>query len=179
MKNTFKFWLLANLGVIVAFITVIIVTVMVSIVEFPPERDKFDDVAIILAFTLFLAAFFCFPLKKMVEISGRYFAFIGAGILIFVFKEDIVEDGLYLSKLPMLYSIVLGCATVISALISYFIYVNFDEVVSRRMLYRSSAVEMFDSQIKYTIGQFMNVSSAIFGLVFIIAGVRLLLEVYI
>jgi hypothetical protein len=168
MGNTFKFWLVANLGVIITVIATIIAVVAALGIEPPEGTMKSELVFGIPLITCFCTMFMCFPLKRMSEIFGRYSMIILAGIMVVCFKEDFVADPV-LSKFPIIYWITLSCATVIATLIAIFVYRNFEEVVSRRMLYRNSAVEMFDSRLGYTFGQFMNISSAIFGAVILVA----------
>jgi hypothetical protein len=171
MGNTFKFWLVANFGVIITVIATIIAVVVALGIESSEETTKGELVLRISFITYFCTMLMCFPLKKMSEIFGRYFFMIGVGIMVVCFKEDFAIDPA-LSKFPTICWITLSCATVIATLIAIFVYRNFEEVVSRRMLYRNSAVEMFDSRLKYTLGQFMNISSAIFG-----AGVMIAVEI--
>lgn len=68
------------------------------------------------------------------------------------------------------YLIIIGLALVVSiffsVIIAIYTYRNFDEVVSRRMLWRNSNVSLFNEQLKYTLSRFGN--ALIFSVLFFI-----------
>jgi len=56
--------------------------------------------------------------------------------------------------------------------VAIYTYNNFDEVVSRRMLWRNSNVSLFNEQLKYSIGRF--IASFFFFLFVVLALVALI-----
>jgi hypothetical protein len=61
-------------------------------------------------------------------------------------------------QIPTSWKIIIGSVVIIaiyfSVKIATYTYRNFDEVVSRRMLWRNSNVSMFQEQLKYSLSRF-------------------------
>lgn len=72
-------------------------------------------------------------------------------------------------KLKILLGIMLLVSIAIASVVTSFVWKNFAEVTSRRMLYRNSPVEMFDIRLNYCIHQFFETLTVISAIVLLTA----------
>jgi hypothetical protein len=79
---------------------------------------------------------------------------LGAGIGLFFIKDNVTGELLSPTWFSITYLSVFAGISVVSFFIARYAKYNFDEVVSRRMLYRNSSVSMFEMEWKYTIDRF-------------------------
>lgn len=82
------------------------------------------------------------------------------GFIIFIYKNEYYNDNnqtVFTNSTFLLILIGLILMTIIffSVKVAIYTYKNFDEVVSRRMLWRNSNVSLFNEQLKYSIGRFI------------------------
>ena len=66
-------------------------------------------------------------------------------------------------------------AIVFGLCVAVFTARNFDDVVSRRMLYRNSAVDMFEMEMKYVFNRFVSAMSAVTAMAVLLAVWRLMI----
>lgn len=173
MGNTIKYWVVANLGVVIWLVILFIGLLDVDLGDIFGQKisDLEEPKRLKLQFwfmTLWLGGMCCWPTKRMMESVFRYFLLFG--VLIYVIYVELesfeVEANLVeieaVKRMIQIFWIGFGCSHLLALLLAVYTYQNFDEVVSRRMLYRNSAVDMFEEQLKYTICRFMDHASAFF-----------------
>ena len=110
---------------------------------------------------------FIIPQKDVKGIHGLYFFML---LVVFILNlmyvnadvDDLDEETTkFINILFMCFWIFFSVVSVIAGWFAYYIYKNFNEVVSRRMLYRNSNVSLFESRLKYTLSKFSSISFSI------------------
>lgn len=176
MNDTVKYWLAANLGIVVWLLLLLIGVIVwlpdLDLVIHPETADLSEPDAWNLVYKLYVwslslgcGLIFCLPTKKKGESSGRYIFLIGFGLIWIFMPKAIgqtatVEEMLLAKRFARIYWIALATIHVPALLIARYCYSNFDEVVSRRMLYRNSSVSLFEEQGKYALSRFFDAVSA-------------------
>lgn len=163
MSDTFKFWLVANFGII---LTVISMSVS-SVLAFAIGRTEFWGDASSLVVVFVLTAFFvAFPGKKISDSLGFYTVVIcflsvllsGASVNEFDDFSIIFKSGFFIYCCVCLVG-----SWVVAGILMPFVSANIDEIVSRCMRYRNSNVDLFEFKWKYMIALFLDISRAVFG----------------
>lgn len=192
--KSFYCWLIANLG-IVSFIVLSLFICLINwsrISSIDLEmiwtfRDFFDldidnespriNTFGILCAPLVIGAFLMFPTKDWLSRFGRYAILLVACFAIPLFREyaEFTEEELasihpFVSQYVRLFLF----ANFIAFFIAIDAYQYFDEMVSRRMLYRNSSSMMFEAQWAYTISIFLESTSILIGMFMVIKMWRLM-----
>lgn len=163
MGDTFKFWLVANFGII---LTVISMSVS-AVLAFAIGGSEFwgDVSSLVVAFVL-VALFLAFPGKGISDSLGFYTVVIfllgvllsGAAVNEFNDFSVILKSGFFIYCCVCLVG-----SWVVSGILMPFVNANIDEIVSRCMRYRNSNVDLFEFKWKYMIALFLDISRAVFG----------------
>lgn len=189
MGSTIKYWIVANLGLLIWILILFMGVLDVDLGEVKqlffgqqmndPLTPKQQEI-IFWGVALVGGGVFCLPTKKMGESLSRYFIFVFLMFYVFSYASselnEIIETTLeatpaeiaVVNRMIQIVWIGFGGSHLLALLFAVYIYRNFDEVVSRRMLYRNSAVDMFEEQLKYTICQFMDHALAFYFLSLVI-----------
>lgn len=166
----FKTWLCANLGVVYFFLVVIVVLVAWLIL---PSKE-------LIAVLIGIGSVSIVTVTAFEPSYGPGFAFIIiVGLIVFLpwaikndFLEDVLEiqvpEGVFHIINTVIYSLAAFCV-VPAFLIARYAYINFDDVVSRRWMYRNSAKDVFESTWKYAINRFFSGYVLVFALLLDIA----------
>lgn len=173
----FRTWLFANLGM-VYFVCLLIIIGVVSMITSPIKpsgevNDLWTFSMIVTGVISFVVLFACEP---NIGPAFTLFLLIGGYLLIILIR---FEDGSRLLDLPkdMIQKmnkliITLSAVSLVPAFfIARYCYLNFDDVVSRRWLYRNSGKDVFESTWKYTINRFLTSFVVIAALILDIVGV--------
>ena len=164
----FKTWLIANLGIVYVICALIILCL--SAFFLPLDITEGET-------STWIVALFCIGAISVImlfaaepTIGPIVSLFILVGLYIFlVYSMKHPEGG---SEVPekairIMNTIVIS-SSVICAISAFFIaryaYMNFDDVVSRRWMYRNSAKDVFESTWKYTFNRFCLAFLAVFCL---------------
>ena len=90
------------------------------------------------------------PTKSGIFNTIKYFVVVGSIFLILLGQEKVFW-----------FWVVFSFASAISGYMAYYAYVNIDDVLSRRMLYRNSSASLFEYTWKYVWDRFSNISVSI------------------
>ncbi len=166
----FKTWLCANLGVVYFFLVVIVA--LAAWLILPTE----ELLAVLTGiFMVSIVAFLSFGPS-----FGPAFAVILiVGLIVFLpwaiknnFLEEVlniqISEGSFRIINTVIYSLAAFCV-VPAFFIARYAYINFDDVVSRRWMYRNSEKDVFESTWKYAINRFFSGYVLVFALLFDIA----------
>ena len=149
-----KSWLIANFEIFVTVVLAIIILPLYAIFI-----GKWDIGSIVLPAVLIFAPFTLGATPpNLIESILSYLAILAGCIYFMVSGSPEVEGLRWLASgfLP----IFLG-ASVLGFFLARYAHRNFDETVSRRMLYTNSHVSLFEAQWKYTIDRFCSISFSI------------------
>lgn len=182
MGSTIKYWIVANLGLIIWIVVLFIGVLNVDFGEVKsllheqqtndPESQSKQIEIMFWGTTLIFGCAFCLPTKKMGSSISRYILFCFLMFYSLYFGENTEANSVEMEagKSLVIRIIWIGfvCSHLLALLLAVYTYRNFDEVVSRRMLYRNSAVDMFEEQMKYTICRLMDHALAFYFLYLVI-----------
>ena len=183
-ENTFLSWLIANLEVVFIFFTILIQLIIFLagqkngwFVGFSDPQQEFSEECVAWLFSLIIAVVISvFIVSGIKDVKGFIVTLVVLSVVILLanfandneiirsindLKVGLKEDfGISLNWLVWLCipSLIVGIFTAIYA------YQNFDDVVSRRFLYRNSAASVFEYEWKYTINRFLAGFIAFYGL---------------
>ena len=156
MGTTFRCWLIANFE-----ITMYVLLLIVSAILLFGISDS-DSALKIFVYSALFAGMLSFPTNKSVFQFGKYLFLVGIGVLLTVgAKDPKYTNDILMSSMVDKFWIVFIIASVVSALIAIYTYVNMDEVLSRRMLYWNSNVSIFEYSWLYTLDRFCNITLSI------------------
>lgn len=189
--KTASFWSIANIGILVSILGMLLILVrhliwtssisdaqFTTLLQLNGEGPEIDP-ARLLEFKwairalplllLFIFAILMGPVQKWGHRIGRYLCLlllcllypIGRHILSTEWVSIPGEQILLLKTLSSRTSFVLIVATLLAVPLAVTTWCNFDEVVSRRMLYRNSSAAMFEIQWGYTLAIFFDAAVAI------------------
>lgn len=182
MGSTIKYWIVANLGLIIWIVVLFIGVLNVDFGEVksllheqqtndPESQSKRIEIMFWVT-TLIFGCAFCLPTKKMDSSIARYILFCFLMFYSLYFGENTEANSVEIEAGKNLVSRIIWigfvCSHLLALLLAVYTYRNFDEVVSRRMLYRNSAVDMFEEQMKYTICRLMDHALAFYFLYLVI-----------
>ena len=157
MNATFKSWIIANFEIIifclVFFGGVLFIAVydMTLIIEY---KDYFLYSAIIIA-TL------TFPINNVGAGFLKYIITLAINVFIaalaYLSPDEIVLSGAIIPCCCLFVG-----ASVFGGMMAHYTHLHFREVVSRRMLYHNSKVNLFGIKWKYILDRFSNISVSLF-----------------
>lgn len=188
MRNTFKFWLIANFNTILAVIVVIMMAIR-FIISF-----NGGDMLPYHRFLLVLFVIGCplmgFPSKKVSGALVSYIIGVAAVVMVAVVlmlvkmsTGNIAGTG-DADMTPMLADSLVYAGIVVAVswfpagLLMPFVNSNINEIVSRAMRFRNSNVDLFEFKWKYLIAIFMDISRALALGYMIIRGIFINPEVF-
>lgn len=149
--STIKAWLIANAEIIYMILQIIFTVILWC--SFPDkigeDGEPTNDGLMIGLTTLLITGLFLWSVKSwkaaLVIIAG-----VLGVLLLLVFGKDMDVS----SSAKVWGLICVGIAFVLGFILSVASYRNFEEVVSRRFLYRNSLVSVFEERLKYAITRF-------------------------
>jgi len=175
--KTFKCWLIANFEIFMLLLTAITGSIIFWGFSGIGEETAFSAYCSIL-----LVLLLTIPTKRGAVQLGKYILMLGGMILLTWgirnqgWIDDVADKELFNRFITWFWS-VFSIATAISAWLAYYTYVNIDEVVSLRMLYRNSEVSLFEFSLLYTLDRFCSITLSIVAcvlqLIFLIFSIRL------
>ena len=152
--STLKYWFVANIELFMALLSVVIAAIYLLI--FP-----FDDSS--LSIRLLATGFLLFGLNiqtKEAKFKIFFYFLILIGLIFVTYV--IIKDDSMTSHERTLYTtvpwIVFSIISFFSGWLAIYAYNNFEEVVSRRMMWRNSNVSLFEIAIKYAFERFCSIS---------------------
>jgi hypothetical protein len=160
MNDTTKCWVIANFEIVLFWCVGIIGTVLAIIIRLIIGSLVANAVAICMA-TGALLALAVIPTKEKLPGIVKYIFLIMIGVLLTLSEFiDMGEENpfLVLSSYWIVYWVVFIAGSLLGRAIAIYTYHNFQEVVSRRMLYRNSNVDLFEIRWKYVIDRFTNIA---------------------
>jgi hypothetical protein len=161
MGATFKSWLIANFEITFGGLIIIITGIYTCLAV---ENSQLQDVFIVYLGLSVVFVAFIVPTQNGAIGIGKYILLILFGILVQCFSKE-PEHAIVLKMLPYYWGL-LAISSVIGAFIARYAYTHFDEVVSRRMLWRNSNVDLFDIRWRYALDRFSGiVCTLMFGIV--------------
>ncbi len=173
----FRTWLIANLGIV--YFACVLVLAGISALFLPTIGTEEDlsvwgkalvVICIISVPMIFGAEPTIGPIVSVLALAGLYV------FLIHWMKDpEVVRDAEFAAKsIRLMNSVIipLSIASLVPAvLIARYAYINFDDVVSRRWMYRNSGKDVFETTWKYTINRFFMGFLVTFSLLLDIAAV--------
>ncbi|MDR0829702.1 MAG: hypothetical protein LBN95_06285 [Prevotellaceae bacterium] len=159
--DTFKCWLIANFEIAMCLLTAIVGSIVFFVFS-SFENEKAGSIYLVMFGILLLTI----PTKRGTLQFGKYILMLGGVILLmWALKEnkDWVAniDRAMFSHFTVWFWWLFSIASLISAFLAYYTFVNFDEVTSRRMLWRNSNVNLFEISLLYTLDRFCNITVSI------------------
>jgi low affinity Fe/Cu permease len=158
--TTFKYWMVANFEILAAvvagFISILLVLCFYNEEQHPNETV--GDVVIV---------FFFLFLLTCAQGKSRYLSLIKyiIALLICIGVTLVSSDGETTTEISttviVFWWIFLVAGTIIGIKLAIFTNRNIDEIVSRRMLYRNSSVDLFEIKWLYTLDRFAGTASSI------------------
>lgn len=160
----FKSWIIANFDTL-ANVLIAAIWLIGSLIQAPSQGTNEDDILggywLLQLFVSFLISIICGCLSEtsaigfMSDLIRLLVSIAGVAFFIFCMYMDDTGRNLYYYSLltaALIATVVGGLTAIVCA---RFAYVNFEEVVSRRMRYRNSNVDLFDVRWKYTFNRFV------------------------
>ena len=160
--TTFKCWFIANFEIAMLIFTAIISTIICCI--FSGTEEVFS----VLFQSILLLVVWTFPTNRSNLQFGKYIVMLGGAILLtygaknegWTFINDETGKDMLSTFITWLW-VIFSIATVISGWLAYYTYINISEVVSRRMLWRNSNVNLLEFSLRYTLERFCNATVSI------------------
>lgn len=163
MNDTpFKSWIIANFDTL-AGILIAAIWLIVSLIKAPSQGNDTDDVGgywVLQLFVIFIISaclsatsargFIADLIRLLVSIAGVAF------FIFCIYMDDTARNLYYYPLLTaaLVATVVGGLTAIVCA---RYAYINFEDVVSRRIRYRNSNVDLFDIRWKYTFNRFVSV----------------------
>jgi lipid-A-disaccharide synthase-like uncharacterized protein len=162
--TTFKYWLIANFEIIIGVVT-ILVNIILWLCTYDEERPKEMSANLTgwMFFSLTAVVFYSSPTESCSVSLFKYIVLLLLSILILLIHIYIEKDDP--SQIPLSIIVwgwfIFVAGTVIGIRYAIFTKRNIDQIVSRRMLYRNSSVQLFEITWKYTLDRFACIASSI------------------
>ncbi len=155
--KTFTSWLVANFEILIGILSLIPWLVIgVDIIK-DYEGDIIEPAAgFICSFCIFGLLLVC-SLMSLKSFGTSILIFLCL-LAFFIVPFDVSSWGTVWTIICVLF----GISCLGGILLAVFAAINFDEVTSRRMLYRNSNVSMFEIEALYVINRFCSISSSLF-----------------
>ncbi len=179
--RTFFYLIIANIGIILPVLAIIMMTIWdwslinnvdpqiwehIAATEFDGSQNMAKCTHLFVLMSLPVCIFAYVIFQKGLSMRTVLYIFLIAAYFLLRWSTN----GLF--KLPQetadlrsvifhRYTIIFIIANIVAIAPTVVAYLNFDEVVSRRMLYRNSSASMFEEQFKYSIAVFFDSATAI------------------
>ena len=161
----FKCWFIANFEIFMLLLTAI----TSSIIFWRGAGIEHETALLVYLYGLFGVFLLTFPTNRSAWQFGKYILMLGGVVfLTWAVKSqgwamsNLTENNQELTSSFLTYFwIVFSIATVISGWLAYYTYVNIDEVISLRMLWKNSNVSLFEFSWLYTLDRFCNITVSI------------------
>ena len=144
--KTFYSWCAANVGIIGVLLSVLLVAMACWL-----RMEELQYLCYTPILFWFISLIFIWPGKTNEDILVRFFIVFGGLVYVYFAPTlgvyDFNPETIVMVKSTLLKMAIVGSFVALG--ITIYVYKNFAEVVSRRMLYRNSYVEMFDIKLKY------------------------------
>lgn len=151
--KTFVSWLIANFEIMTTVLLCIVFGILFAVgIDSSVFTDQ-EKWGLIAVFVFFMAMPASITVKNF-EMSLIMFVLMLAGYIYVIVSPDVIGN----ATLPWMPSALIanGAVSLVVALaIGIYTAINMDDVVSRRMLYVNSDVNMFDMTLKYSLNRFM------------------------
>ena len=163
-----KTWLIANLGIV--YVVCALIILGLSAIFLPLNVAEGETSAWILAIYLIgaISVIMLFAAEPSIGPVISVFLLVGLFIFLIISMKHPSEGTPIDDKSLRIINIVFISLSVISAIPAFFIArytnMNFDDVVSRRWMYRNSAKDVFESTWKYTFNRFCMAFLVVFCL---------------
>ena len=154
----FKTWLIANLGIVYVFCALIIIGISALFLPLGASEGETSTWLIatycigIISVVMFFAAEPKFgPIASLFILAGLYI------FLVYMLKDPGDGSEVPEKEIRVMNTIVISLSVICAipaVLIARYANMNFDDVVSRRWMYRNSAKDVFESTWKYTFNRF-------------------------
>ncbi|MDR1584085.1 MAG: hypothetical protein LBS55_12685 [Prevotellaceae bacterium] len=164
--TTFKYWMVANFEIISTIVAGLISLLLALC--FYNEKQHPD-----MSKGKFIVSIIFVLLMSCAQAKGRFFS-IGKYILIlivillyfiavvFISKAEEVSTAIGMPAAAVVFAFIfLVAGTIVGIKLAIFTNRNIDEIVSRRMLYRNSSVQLFEIKWVYTLDRFAGVASSV------------------
>lgn len=174
--RTFFYLIIANIGIVLPVLAIIMMAIwdwsLINNVE-PQILEHLDadsnivteKLTLLIGMMFLPVGFFSLVIfQKGLSMRAMWYIILLAFyfLLRWIAKNDVEIEGV--EELLSIYSwygktfIIANIAAILPAVVAF---LNFDEVVSRRMLYRNSSASMFEEQFKYSIAVFADSTTAV------------------
>lgn len=160
--KTFYSWCAANVGIIGIVLALYIIG---TTCLFRMEEVRYLEYGPLAIW--FFSFFFIWPGKTNSDILVRLLFLFGS-IAFICYVPQVGAEILSVetkTRLRLLLGIILLVGSIFASAVTIYVWKNFSEVTSRRMLYRNSPVEMFNIRLKYCIHQFFETLTVIAAIV--------------
>lgn len=151
--KTFNCWLIANFEITTTLLTIIATSIIFW--GFAGGLDNKTACVIYIVGGISLLA--TIPMNRVVIQLGKYIIMLIEVTFFMIIKRDDTTTDIFFQWFWLFF----GIASVISAFLSLYTYTNFNEVVSRRILWRNSNVSLFENPLLYALERFCNISISI------------------
>jgi hypothetical protein len=158
--TTFKYWMVANFEIISAVVTGLI-TILLVLCFYNEEQHPNESTGMMIGEVIFMFFLSCVQGKARFFSLIKYIIIVLLGIAaLFVPNEG--DATVAIPTTVCVYGwIFLVAGTIIGINLAIFTNRNIDEIVSRRMLYRNSAVQLFEIKWLYTLDRFAGIASSV------------------
>ncbi len=164
--KTFLSWIVANIEIVLAVITTILsILILVFGLDSNYTEEQFINIFVA---GVIMFVFYCI-IAAMKSFGTSLFIFLCA-LSIFMFGPTLELKQELGEPFSVIHNYILGSygigwlifsiSCLLGIMTAVFSAVNFDEVTSRRMLYRNSNVSMFESQVMYVINRFCTATNS-------------------
>lgn len=151
--KTFYSWCAANVGMIGLLLSVLVIAITCWL-----RMEELRYLGYVPILLWLMSLILIWPGKTNEDILVRFFIIFGslAYVCFASFSElySFNPETIAMVKSTLLKMTLIGAFVALE--ITIYVYRNFSEVVSRRMLYRNSSVGLFDIKLKYSIHQFFE-----------------------
>jgi hypothetical protein len=162
--TTFKYWLIANFEIIIGIVTVL-VHIVLFICAYDEERpEKMDSLLVGIIISVPVIFFISsVPRDDRFFSLFKYILVLLFWILIPIIIPIISKDNPIQVPLSIIVWgwIIFAAGTVVGIRFAIFTKRNIDQIVSRRMLYRNSSVQLFEITWIYTLYRFGCIACSI------------------
>jgi len=161
--GTLKYWLIANFEIAILLLTLIIGGITI----WGLGDGLHDNITHAGLAVLGLVLLFVIPTQRGTLQFGKYILMLGGVIFFAWFLKNSEGSNMTDADIALWefcirrFWIVFSIATAISVFFAVYAFINFDEVVSRRMSWRNSNVSLFEISILYTLDRFCNITVSI------------------
>lgn len=162
MSDTFKFWLVANLGIILTVISMSVSAILAYVIG---GSEFFGDLSALVVTFVLIALFVAFPGKTIGDSLGLYCIVVLLSIVLSGASINGFDDFSLIFK-STFFTYCCVCLVLswgVSGILMRFVSANIEEIVSRSMRYRNSNVDLFVFKWKYLIALYLDISRAVFG----------------